>query len=67
MAYICLSFEEVSVHAGHKVWMEVDIILLIVGNPQGILDQQLRLCPIEEHILNTHAGKQLLKLPQMSI
>jgi hypothetical protein len=30
--------EEVAVHAGHKVFMEVDYILLDVGDPQGILD-----------------------------
>ncbi len=35
--------EEVTVHAGHKVLMEVDdIILVIVGNTQGILDQHQR-------------------------
>ncbi len=34
-AYICLSLKEVSVHAGHKVRMEIDIILLIAGDPQG--------------------------------
>jgi hypothetical protein len=34
---------EVTVHAGHKALMEVDdSILLIVGNPQGILDQHQR-------------------------
>jgi len=44
---IHLSLEEVAVHAGHKVLMDVDdIILLIVGIPQGILDQQLRPRPI---------------------
>jgi hypothetical protein len=42
--------EEVTVHSGHKVLMEVDNILLIVGNPQGILDKQLRPCP--NHLLN---------------
>ncbi len=40
---IHLSLEEVTVHAGHKVLMEVDDnTLLIIGNPRGILDQQLR-------------------------
>jgi hypothetical protein len=35
--------EEVAVRAGHEVSMKVDDnILLIVGDPQGILDQQLR-------------------------
>jgi hypothetical protein len=67
MGLYLLSFEEVSVHAGHKVRMENDIILLIAGDPQGILDQQLRLRTIEQHILDTHAGKQLLKMLQMSI
>ncbi len=39
--------EEVDVHAGHRVLMEVDeSILLIVGNPQGILDQHQRPNPI---------------------
>jgi hypothetical protein len=43
--------EEVTVSVGHKVLMEVDdSISLIFGNPQGILNQQLRPCPI--HILN---------------
>jgi hypothetical protein len=30
--------EEVAVHAGREVLMEVTSISLIVGNPQGILD-----------------------------
>jgi hypothetical protein len=35
------------VHAGHEVLMEIDnSILLIVGDAQGILDQQLRPHPI---------------------
>jgi hypothetical protein len=35
--------EEVAVHAGHEVLMEVDDnILRIVSNPQRILVQQLR-------------------------
>jgi hypothetical protein len=35
--------EEVAVRAGHKVLMEVELnILLIAGDSQGILDQQLR-------------------------
>ncbi len=39
---ICLSLEEVGTNDGHEVLMEVDyIILLNVGNPQDILDQQL--------------------------
>ncbi len=39
--------EEVAVHAGCKVLLEVDeSILLIVGDPQQILDQQLRSHPI---------------------
>jgi hypothetical protein len=38
-ALICLSLEEVAVRAGYKVLVKVDNnILLIVGNPQGILD-----------------------------
>jgi hypothetical protein len=36
------SLEEVAVHAGHEVLMEVnDNISLITGDPQGILDQHL--------------------------
>jgi hypothetical protein len=39
--------EEVTVSAGHKVLMEVDYnILLIVADPQGILDLQIRPHPI---------------------
>jgi hypothetical protein len=35
--------KQVAQYAGHKVWIEVDInILLIVRKPQGILDLQLR-------------------------
>ncbi len=46
-----LSLEEVAVRAGHKVLMDVDDkILLIVGIPQGNLDQQLMPHPI--HFLN---------------
>ncbi len=38
-------------HAGHEVLMEVDDnIVLIVGDQQGILDQQLR--PHIIHLLN---------------
>jgi hypothetical protein len=34
---------DVAVHAGHKVLMENDNnILLIVGDPHGILEEQLR-------------------------
>ncbi len=39
--------EEVDVHVAHKALMEVDdSILLIVGYPQGILDQLQRPTPI---------------------
>jgi hypothetical protein len=42
--------EEVTVCSGHKVLMEVENnILLIVGNLQGILEQQLR--PRTIHLL----------------
>jgi hypothetical protein len=35
--------EEVAVRAGHKVFMEVELnILLIAVDSQGLLDQQLR-------------------------
>jgi len=38
--YICPFIEEVTESACHEVLMEVDgNISLIVGNPQGILDQ----------------------------
>jgi hypothetical protein len=44
IAPIHLSLEEVSVHAGCNVLMEVDgNTLLIVGDLQDILDQQVRL------------------------
>jgi hypothetical protein len=43
--------EEVIVRASHEVLMEVDDnCALIVGNPQGILDLQLRPRPM--HLLN---------------
>ncbi len=46
-AHICLSWKEGAVRAGHKVLVDVDgNILLIVGDLEGILDQQLRPCPI---------------------
>jgi hypothetical protein len=42
--------EDIAVHAGHEVLMEVDgNITMTVGNPQGILDEQLRPQPI--HLL----------------
>jgi hypothetical protein len=51
-APICLSIKEVAVCAGRKVSMEVDDnILLIVGDPQLIFDQQLG--PRQIHLLNT--------------
>jgi hypothetical protein len=37
---------EVTVHAGHKVLIEVDLYFTDVGDPGGILDQQLRPHPI---------------------
>ncbi len=50
-ASVCLSLEEVAVHAGHEVFTEVDNnSALIVGNPQRILGQQLRTRTI--HLLN---------------
>jgi hypothetical protein len=49
-APICLSLEEVIVHAGHEVLMKVDDhSVLIVGDPQVILGQQLR--PHSIHLL----------------
>jgi hypothetical protein len=56
--------------AGHEVLMEVgNNILLIVGNPCTILDHQLIprsiqllnvfILLMEQHILDTNAGKQL--------
>ncbi len=58
---IYLSLEEVTVHAGHKVLMEVDYILLAVGDPQGIFDQHLNyfgeniltFCK-QDHLINKH-------------
>jgi hypothetical protein len=51
MSLIHISFEEVATHVGHKVLMKVDDnILPIVGDPLGILDQQLR--PRIIHFLN---------------
>jgi hypothetical protein len=48
---IHLSLEKVAAYADHEVIVEVDDnIVLIVGNPQGILGQQLRPCQI--HSLN---------------
>ncbi len=42
----CLSLEDVVASVCHKVSMEVDDnILLIVGDAQGILDQQLSTHP----------------------
>jgi hypothetical protein len=39
--------EEVAVRADHEVLMEVDDTwMLIVGNPRGILGQELKPCPI---------------------
>jgi hypothetical protein len=44
-----MSLEKVTVCAGHEVLMEVhDNFLLIVGDPQGILDEQLRTHPTKE-------------------
>ncbi len=51
LAPINLPLEDVAVHAGRKVLMEVDKnSVRIVGNPQGILGQQLRPHPV--HLLN---------------
>ncbi len=47
-----MSLEEVSVHAGSKVLMEVnDNSALIVDDPQRILDQQLR--PHQIHFIGS--------------
>jgi hypothetical protein len=46
-ALIHLSLEEVAVSAGREVLMVVVLYSLIVGNPQGILDQQLSPHPIQ--------------------
>jgi hypothetical protein len=40
LAPFCLSFEKVAMRVCHKVLTEVKYILLIVGDPQGILNQQ---------------------------
>jgi hypothetical protein len=48
---ICLSLEEVAMPSGHKVLTEVDNnILLIVSDPQGTLDQHIKLHSI--HVSN---------------
>ncbi len=48
---MCLPLEEDAVCAGHKVMIKAEnYSVLIVGDPQVILDEQLRLHPI--HILN---------------
>jgi hypothetical protein len=48
-----LSLEEVSVHAGYEVLMEVySNSSLIVIDPQGIFSQQPYPCPI--HLLNNN-------------
>jgi hypothetical protein len=53
-APIHLSLKEVTVNADIEVLMEVDNkSLLIVGDPQGSLGQQFRLCPI--HLLNNYS------------
>jgi hypothetical protein len=42
-----LSLEDVALPDDHDVLTDVDVnILLIVGDPQGILDQQLGPCPM---------------------
>ncbi len=57
---MCLSLEEVASHVGRKVLMDIDSkCALNVGDPQGILDQQLRPQPIEQRILDTNAGQLL--------
>ncbi len=47
LAPVCLPSDKVTMHISHKVLMEVvNNILLIVVNPQGILDELLRPHPI---------------------
>ncbi len=56
-ASICLSLEEVAVHAGHKVLMKVDDnSALSVGDQQGISGQQLRPHPTHFLILLKHSS-----------
>jgi hypothetical protein len=51
LGQICLSLDEIIVLAGHEVLMKFDENgPLIIGDPQGILGQQLRLHTI--HLLN---------------
>ncbi len=46
------SLEEVAMHAGHEVLMEVgDNNMLIVGDPQGILVEQLKSRPIQNDVI----------------
>ncbi len=48
-----MSLEEVTVNAGHKVFMEVDYTLLIAGDPKGILGQWLKPHTVHSlHIIN---------------
>jgi hypothetical protein len=41
-----MSLKEVAMPVGHNVLMVIDLYFLIVGDPQGILDQQLKTHPI---------------------
>jgi hypothetical protein len=51
--HILLSLEDIVVHSGHEVLMEVDNNILIpVGDLQGILDEQLRPQPINSLNIN---------------
>ncbi len=42
LAPASLPLDKFALHASHEVLMEVDHILLIVGEPRGILEHQLR-------------------------
>jgi hypothetical protein len=51
VAPIHLSLDDIIVRAGHKILIEINnYISQIVGDPQGILDQQLMPYPI--HLLS---------------
>ncbi len=56
-----MSMGKVTVHAGHQVLIEVaDIIVLISGDPWGILGKQPRLYPI--YLLNIAIITKLVTL-----
>jgi hypothetical protein len=54
-ASIHLPLEEDTLKPGHKVLMDVEDNLIIFGDPEGILDQQLRpLIRYHDYYVNEH-------------